>query len=335
MACQADAGLQAEAALTQTAGSVLLLGATGTIGRATALALVAAGHPVSALVRKGTTARTLPGCALVHGDVTQPGSVAAALAQLPCAAVVSCLASRTGTPDDARAIDHHAHSLALQAAVAAGVGQFVLLSAICVQKPLLAFQQAKLAFEAELQAAPLAWSIVRATAFFKSLSGQVARVQAGRPFLVFGDGRLTACKPISDADLGRFLARCLADPTLHNRILPIGGPGPAVTPMDQVAMLERLLNRPVPVRRVPVRMMDAVIAVLGALGHLSPRMAAKAELARIGRYYATESMLLRDPALGAYDAEATPEFGHDRLEDHYAALLRGDATDDRGTHAVF
>ena len=36
-----------------------------------------------------------------------------------------------------------------------------------------------------------------------------------------------------------------------------------------------------------------------------------------------------------YDAEATPEFGTDRLEDHYAAILRGEVADDRGAHAVF
>jgi divinyl chlorophyllide a 8-vinyl-reductase len=61
--------------------------------------------------------------------------------------LLSCLASRTGTPKDAWAIDHRAHVLALEAAKAAGVTQVVLLSAICVQKPLLAFQHAKLAFE--------------------------------------------------------------------------------------------------------------------------------------------------------------------------------------------
>lgn len=318
-----------------TPSPVLLLGGTGTIGRATARALRAAGHNVTALVRPGTADEALPGCTLHRADVTAPGAVAQALAASGARAIVSCLASRTGTPADARAIDHHAHSLALQAAVAAGVGHFVLLSAICVQKPLLAFQHAKLAFEAELQAAPIVWTIVRPTAFFKSLSGQVARVQAGRPFLVFGDGRGTACKPVSDADLGRFLAACLSDPARHNRILPIGGPGPALTPLDQAAMLERLTGAPVRVRRVPLALMDAIVAGLSALGRLSPRLAAKAELARIGRYYATESMLVWNAAAGRYEADATPETGTDRLEDHYAALLRGAAADDRGAHAVF
>jgi divinyl chlorophyllide a 8-vinyl-reductase len=79
-------------------------------------------------------------------------------------------------------------------------------------------------------ASPLRWSIVRPTAFFKSLSGQIARVQAGKPFLLFGDGALTACKPISDRDLGDYIAGCLSDPDRWNRILPIGGPGPALDP---------------------------------------------------------------------------------------------------------
>jgi divinyl chlorophyllide a 8-vinyl-reductase len=318
-----------------TGRRVLLLGGTGTIGRATAAALLAEGHHVTALVRPGTAVGALPGCILWRGDVTTEGTVAQVLREYPSDAVVSCLASRTGAPADAWAIDHAAHFHALTAAIAEGVGHFILLSAICVQKPLLGFQHAKLAFEAELQAAPLTWSIVRPTAYFKSLSGQVARVQSGRPFLVFGDGRGTACKPMSDRDLGWFLAGCLTDPTRANRILPVGGPGPAITPMDQVAMLADLLGRPVPVRRVPLRMMDAIVGILSALGRVSPRLRAKAELARIGRYYATESMLVWDAARGTYDAAATPEFGSDRLAEHYAALLRGEAEDDRGAHAVF
>jgi divinyl chlorophyllide a 8-vinyl-reductase len=312
-------------------GEVLLLGATGTIGRATAAALREAGFEVVALVRPGSPA--VPECRMVEGQVTDPADVARVMREVRPVAIVSCLASRTGAPADAWAVDHRAHSAVLREAVAAGVGRFVLLSAICVQKPVLEFQRAKLAFEAELRAAPLQWSIVRPTAYFKSLSGQVKRVQEGRSYLVFGDGRLTACKPISDRDLGRFLALCLTDPDKANRVLPIGGPGPAITNLDQAAMLERLLGRKVPIRHVPVAMMDGVIGALSLAGKLSPKLAAKAQLARIGRYYATESMLVWDGM--RYVAEATPEFGADRLEDHYAAMLRGEVDDDRGAHTVF
>lgn len=315
-----------------TALNVLLLGGTGTIGRATARALRAEGHRVSALIRPAANADLLPGCTVIRGDLS-PDTLTYAMTGID--AVVSCLASRTGAPKDAWAVDHAANAAALKAATTAGVRHFTLLSAICVQKPLLEFQRAKLAFEAELQAGPLNWTIVRPTAFFKSLSGQVPRVAQGKPFLVFADGRLTACKPISDADLGRFLALTLTDPAMRNRILPIGGPGPAITPLDQAAMLERLTGQPVRIKRVPVALMHGIVGLLSALGTLSPRLKAKAQLARIGRYYATQSMLLWNPATQTYDADATPEFGTDRLEDHYAAMLRGEVADDRGAHAIF
>lgn len=315
---------------------VVVLGATGTIGRATVAALIDKGHAVTCVVRPGTKADLPSGVEVRTAAVTDPVSLGRdAFRGEPFSVLVSCLASRSGVPEDAWAIDHRAHVSALATARAAGVTQMVLLSAICVQKPLLAFQRAKLAFEAELMASGLIWSIVRPTAYFKSLSGQIARVRQGKPFLLFGDGQLTACKPISDGDLGRYLAACLDDPALQNRVLPIGGPGPAITPRDQGEALFALLGRPARFRQVPVAMLDGIIATLSTLGRVAPSLRAKAELARIGRYYATESMLVRDPLTGLYDADATPETGQERLFDFYARVIRGEATVERGEHAVF
>ena len=250
-------------------------------------------------------------------------------------AIVSCMASRTGAPDDAWAVDYRAHLNILALAQEAGVRHFVLLSALCVQKPLLAFQHAKLAFEAALIGSGLRYSIVRPTAFFKSLSGQIARVRKGRPFLMFGDGTLTACKPISDGDLAEFLVDCLDDETRWDRILPIGGPGPAITPRSQGEMLFSLLGRPPRFRSIPVALLDGIVGGLDALGRIAPSLAAKAELARIGRYYATESMLVIDPQTGRYDAAATPSTGTETLLDFYRSVLAGAAAPDRGDHAVF
>ncbi|MBS0241364.1 MAG: NAD(P)H-binding protein [Proteobacteria bacterium] len=322
---------------------VLLLGATGTIGRATARALRDRGHAVTCFVRPptATLGRTEPvafpeGTSVRYGDVTEPASLARdGICGERFDAIVSCLASRTGVPRDAWAIDHHANMHALAAAKAAGVGQFVLLSAICVQKPSLAFQHAKLAFEQALVGSGLGYSIVRPTAFFKSLSGQVERVKRGKPFLVFGDGTLTSCKPISDADLARYLADCLDDTSLHNRILPIGGPADAITPRQQGEELFRLLGRKPAFKPVPVRLLDLIIGGLATAGRLIPSLADKAELARIGRYYATESMLVLDPATGRYDAAATPSTGTETLFEFYARLLKGETSVDRGEHAVF
>jgi divinyl chlorophyllide a 8-vinyl-reductase len=323
-----------------------MLGATGTIGRATVQALLRRGHAVVCLIRPRAgvggmlssldSERLLGGATLRFGDASDPASLARDGFQGErFGALVSCLASRTGAPKDAWAIDHQAHVHALAAARSAGVSQAVLLSAICVQKPLLAFQQAKLAFERVLVESGLTYSIVRPTAFFKSLSGQVARVKQGKPFLVFGDGLLTACKPISDGDLADYLAECLDDSSRHNRVLPIGGPGDAITPRQQGEHLFALLGRTPRFKQVPVGLLDAIIGVLGTAGRVVPALAAKAELARIGRYYATESMLVLDPATGRYDAAATPSTGTETLFDFYAKLVSGAAAPERGDHAVF
>ena len=325
---------------------VCVLGATGTIGRATAAALVRRGHEVVCFVRERSgvsgsltqaeTARLLDGATVRVVDPTDTASVSRdGFAGERFDAVVSCMASRTGVPKDAWAIDHLAHLNVLDAARQSGVAHFVLLSAICVQKPLLAFQQAKLAFEAALIESGLRYSIVRPTAFFKSLSGQIERVRRGRRFLVFGDGTLTACKPISDDDLADYIAGCLEEESRWNCVLPIGGPGEAVTPRQQGEALFALLGHPPRFQSVPVALLDVIIGGLGALGRLVPSVAKKAELARIGRYYATESMLVLDPQTGGYSATATPSTGTQTLFDFYRSVLAGADAPERGDHAVF
>ncbi len=333
---------RSEAAPASRPRRVFMLGATGTIGRATVRALLDSGHEVTCFLRatpgrqSGGTEDLPAGAVVRFGDMTSPESLARdGFRGERFDALLSCMASRTGAPKDAWAIDHQAHLGALAAAERAGATQMVLLSAICVQKPVLAFQHAKLAFERALIQSGLTYSIVRPTAFFKSLSGQVERVRAGKPFMVFGDGTLTACKPISDGDLARYLAECFGDATRHNRVLPIGGPGEAITPRQQGERLFALLGREPAFREVPVALLGAIGWGLGTLGRVLPSLAAKAELARIGRYYATESMLVLDPATGRYDAAATPSYGSETLFDYYARLVSGDATLERGAHAVF
>lgn len=299
---------------------ILLFGASGTIGQAVAHELIAAGHRVTCVLRRRPDDTAFPGCTVVVDDPSR-GEAGEAFASGPFDAVISCLASRTGAPRDAWAVDYGANKAILAGAVQHGIPQMILLSAICVQRPLLAFQHAKLAFEQELRESGLTWTIVRPTAFFKSLSGQVARVAAGKPFLLFGNGELTRCKPISDGDLARYIAGCLSDPERHNRVLPIGGPGPAISPLEQGQMLFELTGQPPRYRRVPVGLFSAAAAVLGAFGKVSSWAAEKAEYARIARYYATQSMLVRDPVTGEYSESATPETGSDSLRDHYARML--------------
>ncbi|MDZ7823030.1 MAG: NAD(P)H-binding protein [Ahrensia sp.] len=297
---------------------VLLAGATGTIGSAVAHALVARGFNLTCVVRQGADTTHLPADArIIEVDLTQTATHGDDDFDI----VISCLASRSGVKADAWAVDYRANLNLLTIANETGAGQFILLSAICVQRPKLEFQKAKLAFEEVLTKSGLSYQIVRPTAFFKSLSGQVKKVIGGKSFLVFGDGKITSCKPISDRDLANFIVDQIGNAKTFGKVLPIGGPGPAITPLDQAAHLFALIGQKPRIKHVSLKLMDAIIAILSLGAKIIPALEEKAEYARIGRYYATESMLAYDHEAGVYDADATPSYGSDTLFDHYADLV--------------
>ena len=308
-----------------------------------AAALSAAGYHLLCPVRPAASPDTLallealPGVELLHTQIDDPTRVFRDLGERRSDYLISCIASRGGGRRDSWRVEYDANQHLLKWALDAEVQHFTLLSAICVQKPRLEFQRAKARFERELMDSGISYSIVRPTAFFKSLCGQVERIQSGKAFLLFGNGALTACKPIGERDLAAFLLRTLTEPDLQNAVLPIGGPGPAITPLEQGRLLAALAGRPLRTRSLPPVLFKVAARLLDGLGSVVPGLADKAEFARIAHYYATESMLLWDSEGQRYDPRGTPEFGSETLEDCYRRLLAGEAntTQRLGSHALF
>lgn len=353
----AGAGIYAPDASPGTT-RVVVFGATGYIGRYVVREFVRRGYAVTAFARprsgvggkqsEADVVADFPGARVVFGDATDRASVATAFAPPPppprpdadgggvvaaappaATVVVSCLASRTGGIADSMAIDFEATAGVMEAArdatAATGGVHFVLLSAVCVQKPLLAFQHAKLRMEAALAAAAEAdptfsYAIVRPTAFFKSLAGQVARLQAGKPYIMFGDGDLSKCNALSEADLARFIADAAAEPAKRNAVLPVGGPGAPVTPAEQAAMLFRILGKEPKYTRVPIGVMDGLIGVLGAVAAVVPPLRDGVEFGKIGRYYATEDMVAQP-----YGEDTLEQFFRDVAEKGLEGQELGDA----------
>ena len=234
--------------------------------------------------------------------------------------IISCLASRTGEPKDAHLVDYKLNCLLLEKAKALKCSHFILLSAICVQKPRLAFQFEKLAFEEELKKSGLNFSIIRPTAYFKSLSGQIENIKKGKPYVYFGDGQITQCNPISEKDLSLYILSCIKDKTKWRKILPIGGPKQSITPKDIGKILFEIFEVSPKYKSFPTKILDAIRLLLLIISPFSNWAKNKSELIKIAKYYATESMLIWDEKKNCYDANMTPSTGKDTLRDYFYSL---------------
>ena len=290
-------------------------GATGYIGREVVKRALKRGYTVHASVRLNSRT-ALPQNDRLKLDIIQTERDKTAFNIPMGASVISCISSRTGTAKDAHNIDYKMNMALLNCARASDANVFLMLSAICVQKPKLAFQHTKLKFEDALQTSGLKYSIVRPTAYFKSLTGQIKRVEKNLPFLFFGDGTQTACTPISKRDLAEFMLNTVQQPASWNKILPIGGPQPALTPADMAAIISKIYNKPSATRSVSPKIFDVLRTLIAPLRPISRWAREKSELMNIGKYYATESMLVWDAVSGHYDAKRTPSTGQDTFYDH-------------------
>eukprot|EP00638_Chattonella_subsalsa_P007967 CAMPEP_0117758642 /NCGR_PEP_ID=MMETSP0947-20121206/15511_1 /TAXON_ID=44440 /ORGANISM="Chattonella subsalsa, Strain CCMP2191" /LENGTH=367 /DNA_ID=CAMNT_0005578891 /DNA_START=115 /DNA_END=1218 /DNA_ORIENTATION=- len=279
--------------------TVVVVGASGYIGKYVVQECVQRGFKkVVAVTRSPDQAseKLFDGAQVKIADVTDPESLKTAF-DGGVDAVISCLASRSGIKKDSWLIDYQATLNSLDAARAYGAKHFVLLSAFCVRKPLLEFQHAKLQFEAALREADdITHSIVRPTAFFKSVSGQMEAIQNGSPFILFEDGSLCKCNPIAESDLAEYMVNCIEEPEKRNKILNLGGPDDGMTKKEQGDLMHQACGIQDPKYiSFPIALFDVIIGGLDWFGQWFENFADYAEQARIGKYYAVEDMLTTKP----------------------------------------
>jgi len=312
----------APAAANKSDKVAVIAGASGYIGKSTVRESVRQGYKTVALVRDKSKVESeegklmygtfFEGAEVVECDVCDPEKLTETMKALgPIDSVISCLASRSGIKKDAYAIDYQATLNCLESGRAVNARHFVLLSAFCVKNPWLQFQQAKLKFEEALEAQKdMTYSIVRPTAFFKSVSGQLEVIQQGAPFVMFGDGEVTRCNPISEADLATYLIDSISEKSRENKIINLGGPDEPLTMKKQGEMLYKAVGKEPNFFYAPLWLFDSIIDSLQWVSDTfnSEKFENAAELGRIGKYYAVEDMLTTEPG---------EKFGTMTLQEHY------------------
>jgi len=240
---------------------ILVTGATGFVGGHVAHALRQAGRPVRCLVRDPRKAGKLAtlGCELAEGDMTDAASLGRAVEGVD--AIVHLVAVRQGREERFERVMIQGAEDLLAASKAAGVGRFVLMSALGTSeenKDLVPYFRAKWAVEQKVTGSGIPYVIFRPSFIFGPDGGilptfrRLVKLAPVTPIIGSGERRI---QPIWVDDIAAYFERALDLEAATNRTFELGGPE-AVTWNAFWDRLKRALGaRRRPSVHVPVRLM--------------------------------------------------------------------------------
>jgi uncharacterized protein YbjT (DUF2867 family) len=207
---------------------ILVTGATGNVGDELVRALVAAGEPVRALIRReGDRARLPEGAEGVVGDLNVPASLGPALAG------VSAVHLLAGYPN---------LSSLLAAARTAGVRRVTLQSGSSALTGDLdnAVSRYHILSERAIRESGLAWTFLQPNSFFSNTLQWVEQLRAGDTIRApFANVRVAGIDPY---DIAAVVAAALTTNAHEGRTYRLSG-SEALLPADRVAILARVLGR--------------------------------------------------------------------------------------------
>ncbi|MFP3712426.1 SDR family oxidoreductase [Puerhibacterium sp. TATVAM-FAB25] len=205
---------------------MLVVGASGNLGRETVRLALAGGHAVRAAARRPDALAHLRahGVDVVQMDLTDPRSIARACQGVE--AVVAAAHSLLGSgANRSPRVDGDGNRMLTDAAREAGVQHMVFLSTVGASPTAdVEFLRTKHAAEEHVRASGMRYTILRPTAFMEAH----ARQYIGTPLLtrgrvtIPGSGR-SPINLIAAADAARYVLIGLTDPRARDRVLEIGG----------------------------------------------------------------------------------------------------------------
>ena len=110
---------------------------------------------------------------------------------------------------------------------------------------------------------------------------------------------------------------------MKNKIIPIGGPGPARNSKEFGELIFQISGRSPKFFYFPSIIFKILIYMLKPFSFGSRKIADKIEFLKIAHYYATESMLYWDENSKVYLDHKTNEFGDEKIDSHYELILSG------------
>ncbi|MGB3787727.1 MAG: SDR family oxidoreductase [Phormidesmis sp.] len=202
---------------------LLVVGATGTLGRQIVRRALDEGYEVKCLVRNFQKASFLRewGAQLVKADLTGPGSLPPCFENVN--AVIDAATSRPAEKEGIYDVDWHGKVALIKAAKEAGVERFIFFSILGAgEYPDVPLMEIKDCVEAFLRESGLNYTIFRPCGFMQGLIGQYAiPILERQSVWVMGEAGSIAY--MNSQDIAKFAVKALKLPAAENKTFALAG----------------------------------------------------------------------------------------------------------------
>ena len=240
--------------------NILIVGATGTLGRQVARRALDEGYKVRCLVRSPKKAAFLKewGAELAPGNLCQPQSLQSALEGVD--AVIDAATAKATDNLSMKQVDWDGKVALIQAAKAAGVERYIFFSILDAEKysnvPLM---EIKRCTELFLSEAGMNYTILRLSGFMQGLIGQY-----GIPILenqaIWVTGESSPIAYMDTQDIAKFAVRALSVPATEKQTFPIVG-SRAWSAEEIISLCERLTGKQAKITRMPLNLLRIMRSV--------------------------------------------------------------------------
>ncbi|MBK4729771.1 SDR family oxidoreductase [Oxynema sp. CENA135] len=237
--------------------SLLVVGATGTLGRQVVRRALDEGYSVRCLVRSYKRAAFLKewGAELVRGNLCEPETLPPALEGVT--AIIDAATARATDSLSIRDVDWEGKVALIQAAKAANVDRYVFFSILDADRyPQVPLMEIKRCTELFLAESGLNYTILKLAGFMQGLIGQYA-IPILENQSVWITGQSAPIAYMNTQDIAKFAVQALKVPETEDKTFPVVGDRPWSSE-EIIKLCERLSGQRAKITRIPLGLLRAV-----------------------------------------------------------------------------